>query len=418
MKLSRFGRRFSDQAGIVRLMDDLGEALSGDGDMLMLGGGNPGHIPQMQALFRERMQKILDDGDAFERLVGNYGPPQGAADFARALASLLHRTFGWDVGPANIAITNGSQSATFMLFNLLAGEGPRGDPRRVLLPVIPEYIGYGDQGLGDGLFTASRPGIELLDDDQFKYRVDFDRLRIGNDTAAVCASRPTNPTGNVLTDDEVARLLALCGEHDIPLILDCAYGAPFPGIVFEDATPVWNEQVIVCLSLSKLGLPGVRTGIVVAHEDVVRALTGVNAILNLTTGGFGPALALDLVESGEILRVSEQVVRPFYRDRARESVALLRRELAGYDFHVHKPEGAIFLWLWFRGLPVSSQELYLRLRARGVLVLSGHNFFPGLEEPWDHTGECIRVTVSQDRDDVRRGLGIICEEVRRAYDAG
>jgi valine--pyruvate aminotransferase len=82
---------------------------------------------------------------------------------------------------------------------------------------------------------------------------------------------------------------------------------------------------------------------------------------------------------------------------------------------VHKPEGALFLWLWFPDLPISSKELYQRLKHRDVLVLSGHNFFPGLEEEWQHQHECLRVTYTQDAEVVRRGLQAIAEEVSRAY---
>lgn len=75
----------------------------------------------------------------------------------------------------------------------------------------------------------------------------------------------------------------------------------------------------------------------------------------------------------------------------------------------------MFLWLWFEGLPVTSLELYRRLKDHGVLVVSGHYFFPGLGETWVHKDECIRVTYSQDDDDVRRGLEIIAEVVRQIY---
>ena len=85
---------------------------------------------------------------------------------------------------------------------------------------------------------------------------------------------------------------------------------------------------------------------------------------------------------------------------------------------MHRAEGALFLWLWFPGLPVGSDELYRRLKARDVLVLSGHNFFPGLEEEWQHRSECLRVTFSQDSASVRKGISIIAEEVRRAFAEG
>jgi valine--pyruvate aminotransferase len=414
---SRFARRFGPGAGIAQLMDDLGQALSVNENMLMLGGGNPGQIPAMQAVFRDEMNRIMASNDAFERLIGNYGPPRGDARFIEALAGLLRGRFGWDLGPEHIALTNGSQSASFMLFNMLAGERDQGPASHILFPLVPEYIGYADQGLDPGLFRSQRPLIERGAPHRFKYRVDFDRLHLDERTAALCASRPTNPTGNVLTDEEVERLRSLARAHAVPLILDNAYGTPFPGIVFRPATPVWDESMIVCMSLSKLGLPGVRTGMVVAHPDVIDGLAAANAIINLTTGCFGPALTEELVRSRRILALSEQVIRPFYQRKAEAAVALLEEELAGYPWHCHEAEGAIFLWLWLEDLPVSARELYQRLKARDVLVIPGEHFFPGLPGPWKHTGESIRVTYSQDDAVVQEGLRRIAAEVRTLYDA-
>ncbi len=418
MKFSSFGNNFSNKAGIVQLMDDLGHALSANTSMLMLGGGNPGQIPEVQARFRQRMVDILDAGDQFERLIGNYDPPQGETRFREALAALLRREFGWPLSADNIAVTNGSQSASFMLFNMLAGRDDSGAPRRILLPLTPEYIGYADQGVMADMFTANRPTIEHLADHLFKYHVDFDKLTVGDDISAICVSRPTNPTGNVLTDDEVAKLMGLARRHEVPLVLDNAYGTPFPHIIFSDATPVWDDNVILCMSLSKLGLPGARTGIVIANEQIIRGLASVNAIVNLTTGGFGAALTVDMIESGEIISISNDIIRPFYQDKADQAVDLIRRQFAGCEFAVHKPEGAIFLWLWFPGLPISSAQLYQRLKSRGVLVIPGHYFFPGLSEDWEHKHECIRLTYSQPADVVERGIAIIADVVKRAYDGG
>ena len=92
--------------------------------------------------------------------------------------------------------------------------------------MTPEYIGYADVGLMDDLFVANRPEIDVLDDSTFKYRVNFHDLKVTEDIGAMCISRPTNPTGNVLTDEEVRHLHAIAIERDIPLIIDNAYGAP------------------------------------------------------------------------------------------------------------------------------------------------------------------------------------------------
>ena len=93
-----------------------------------------------------------------------------------------------------------------------------------------------------------------------------------------------------------------------------------------------------------------------------------------------------------------------------------RERLGDLPYHIHKPEGAIFLWLWLEGLPITSQELYQRLKQRGVLIVPGHNFFVGIDEHWPHRSECIRVSYARDEDTVKRGVAIIAEEIARAYE--
>ena len=417
MDFSDFGKRFAGQIGIGELMDDLGDALVSDPAPLMLGGGNPAHVPEVQALFRSRMKDILSSAGEFERVIGNYDTPQGAKAFVRALADLFRDEFGWDIGPANIALTNGSQNAFFSLFNLFAGKFDGGHSKQILLPLAPEYIGYSEVGLEPNFFQANRPEIELLDDRLFKYRVDFDRLKMDESIGAICFSRPTNPTGNVVTDDEVSRLRELANLQGIPLIIDNAYGTPFPNIIYTDAQPVWDENIVLCLSLSKFGLPSLRTGIVIAREEVIRIVSRMTSVFSLAPGSLGPALALDLVNSGEITRVSNEVVKPFYEEKAKRAVAQLRQEIGDHiPMRIHKPEGALFLWLWFEGLPISSQELYQRLKKKGVLVVSGDYFFPGMEEDnWVHKNECIRVTYAQDDVVVTRGIQLLSEEIKEAF---
>ena len=417
MEFSDFGKRFAGEIGIGELMDDLGDALVSDPAPLMLGGGNPAHVPQVQTLFRSRMEANLSCAGEFERVIGNYDTPQGAKAFVGALADLFRAEFGWKIGPENIALTNGSQNAFFSLFNLFAGKFDGTQLKQVLLPLAPEYIGYSEVGLELDFFRANRPEIELLDDRLFKYRVDFDRLKMDNSIGAVCFSRPTNPTGNVVTDEEVSRLRQLANSQGVPLIIDNAYGTPFPNIIFSEAHPVWDENIVLCLSLSKFGLPTLRTGIVIAKEETIRVVSRMTSVLSLAPGSLGPALALDLVKSGEITRVSNDVVKPFYQQKSARAVAQLRREIRDeIPMRIHKPEGALFLWLWFDGLPISSLELYQRLKQKGVLVVSGHYFFPGMEQDdWAHKEQCIRVTYAQDDQVVEKGISIIAEEIREIF---
>ena len=171
LKLSRFGTRFTRSTGALELMDDLGNALGGDSAELMLGGGNPAKIPEIQTRFRARLEEVARTPREFERMLADYAHPKGELSVRRSLARLLAREYSWPLTADNIALTAGSQAAFFLLFNLLAGEQPDGSQRRILLPVTPEYVGYADVGLSEGLFRALRPAIEELEAPFFKYHL-------------------------------------------------------------------------------------------------------------------------------------------------------------------------------------------------------------------------------------------------------
>jgi valine--pyruvate aminotransferase len=420
MKLAatKFGARMLRPTGALALMTDLGEAarVAAGRTVHMLGGGNPARIPAVEAVYRRRLREITDDDEQLGRFASSYSDPAGDHAFRVALAEALARRYGWPLTERNVALTSGSQTAFTVLFNLFAGECTDGPRKRILLPVAPEYIGYADVGLSDGMLVAQRAAIEELPDGLFKYRVRFEGLQTIADVGAICVSRPTNPSGNVLTLDELRRLDALAHARGVPLIIDAAYGEPFPGIQFMEPGLLWNENTVLCLSLSKLGLPATRTGIVVACEEVIEALTAFNATVSLAPGATGAVIVEPLLRSGELEALCAETIRPYYAARSSAAVEQLRAACRDLPLRIHRPEGAFFLWLWFPGLPITSQELYRRLKARGVYVLSGHHFFPGLADDWRHRDECIRINASQAPESVAAGVLAIAEEVRRAME--
>jgi len=418
MQLSKFGKKITNYSGILELMDDLGRAMSGKEKKYMLGGGNPAHVPEMQKLFRKRMNEILNNKREFENIISNYDTPQGNLDFIEEFASFLKGQFGWNVTSKNIAIANGSQSAFFMLFNLLAGDMPDGKKKKILLPIVPEYIGYADQGISEDFFVSCKPKFEIIDKHAFKYHIDFNNLKITEDIAAICVSRPTNPTGNVVTDEEVDKLTDLAKKRGIPLIIDNAYGAPFPNVIFTDASLKWNENIILSFSLSKLGLPTSRTGIIVAKEEIATALSRANAIISLANGSLGQALIMPLLKDGKLIKISKNYIQPFYAQRSKQARKWIYKYFDdSLPYYIHINEGSFFLWLWFKDLPIISHVLYERLKKRDVLIVPGEYFFPGVrDKEWKHMGECIRINFgAAPVEDVEYGIKIIADEVRKAY---
>ena len=414
MKFTDFGERFRSPTGIGVLMEDLAKLKDSERSYLMLGGGNPGRVPEAVSLYRSALADIAADSDTFFDNVGSYADPGGSAKLISALVNLFNTTYNWNIKEENIVLTNGSQNAFFLLFNLLAGTS-EGKQRKILLPMTPEYIGYEDVSIGEKFFVSQKPLIDVTAERRFKYRVDLDSLQIKDDIGALCVSRPTNPTGNVVTDNELAQLDHLAQAAGIPLIIDNAYGEPFPNIIHKDVTLHWHENIILSMSLSKLGLPAVRTGIIVAAPEIVQAMTRMNAVINLTPGSLGPAIIAPLFDSGHITDLSKNHIQPFYRQKSELALSCFDKVFQDVPAFAHVAEGAIFLWAWFKDLPITAEELYQRLVERGVIVVPGHYFFPGIDNDWRHSHECIRICYAMEDHVVESGIEIIADEVKKAY---
>jgi valine--pyruvate aminotransferase len=415
MNYSHFGRKFTQPNGITQLMEDLGKAKSSNNpDIVMLGGGNPASVPHVNTVFINELNSLVKN-NKITQIMGLYDGPTGNDEFRTALANQLNREFAWGVTEQNIALGNGSQANFFVLFNMLAGKMSDGSTKRILFPLAPEYVGYADQGLSDDMFVAIKPDIEILNtpngSKQFKYVIDFDAVErvLAEDISisALCVSRPTNPTGNVITDEEVRHLDALAHKYNIPFIIDNAYGDPFPGCIYTDANLTWNSNIILCMSLSKLGLPGLRTGIVVANNTVIKAIGRVNGAMVLAPNSFGPSLITRLINNDELLPLCKNSILPFYKNKAQVAINLFDEIFADLPVYLHKVEGAFFMWLWFKKSKITSEQLYQKLKKQDVYIIPGHNFFIGIEDSWEHKHQCVRINYATDETTLKKGLEAI-----------
>ena len=73
------------------------------------------------------------------------------------------------------------------------------------------------------------------------------------------------------------------------------------------------------------------------------------------------------------------------------------------------------MWLWVEGMPITSKELYQRLKTRHVLVIPGEDFFIEIDSSWRHRQECLRLNYAQPADKIERGFALIAEEIRRSF---
>jgi 16S rRNA processing protein RimM len=220
----------------------------------------------------------------------------------------------------------------------------------------------------------------------------------------------------VLTNDEVHRIADLAAPHNVPVFVDSAYAPPYPALNFTEMTPIFRDNMVHCLSLSKAGLPGERIGIALGDESIIQILQSFQTNLCIHSSRYGQAIAARAIASGALAHLSETVIRPYYRNK----FAVLADSLDQYmpadvPWYLHRGEGAIFAWLWFDQLPVTDRELYQQLKQYGVIVVPGDPFFPGLRDDWSHTRQCIRISLTAADREIDQAIQHLATVVTALY---
>jgi valine--pyruvate aminotransferase len=396
-QLSTIGQQMSHLTGVRAIMKDIIETLqSGNGrEFIDLSAGNPVILPEIEQMWRDCTQDLLASSD-YGEVVCRYGSSQGYQPLIEAIANDFNQRYGANLTPRNILITPGSQSIYFFAANAFGGYTPGGNLKKVVLPLCPDYTGYGGVSLVPEAVVSYKPSLDIDEENhRFKYRPDFSQLEINQDTGCVIFSRPCNPTGNVLSDEEVGKIASLAAGYDAPVFIDSAYAPPFPALNFTPMTPQLGDNVVHCLSLSKAGLPGERVGVAIAREEIINVLQSFQTNACIHSSRYGQAIAARAIASGQLAHLSESVIRPHYQRKYAVLAEALQQEMPkSLSWFLHAGEGSIFAWIWFRDLPTSDRHLYNELKQAGVIVVPGEPFFPGLREDWPHKHQCLRISLT------------------------
>jgi len=272
--LSQFGSQMSQLTGVRAIMKDIIETLrnNADREFINLSAGNPVILPEVEQLWRDCTQELLDS-DQYGEVVCRYGSSQGYAPLIEAVMQDFNARYGLELSDRNILITGGSQALYLYAANAFGGYSTSGELRQVVLPLSPDYTGYGGVSLTPEALLAYKPTLEMdQDNHRFKYRPNLEQLQISQQTGCVIFSRPCNPSGNVISDHEVREIANLAANYNVPVLIDSAYAPPFPALNFTEMTPQFGDNIIHCLSLSKAGLPGERIGIAIGNPQLIRIL--------------------------------------------------------------------------------------------------------------------------------------------------
>ncbi len=318
----------------------------------------------------------------------HYTPAGGIAQVREAVAAFVARRLGIEVGPAEVVLVPGSKNV--LLFLLLACVEP-GD--EVIYP-DPGYPVYAS--LVDFLHAVGVP-IPLREERDF--RMDLEELAalVTPRTRLLILNSPQNPTGGVLTREDVEFVARLAVEHDLLVLSDeiysrILYGGEHVSVLSQ---PGMRERAILLDGLSKAyAMCGWRLGYGVAPPEIAAAMEKLMINSSSCAAAFTQMAAIEALESPESEAALQRMVARF-RSRRDLLVEGLNR-MPGVRCRV--PQGAFYAFPNVEATGIEERRLAEELLERaGVAVLAGTAFGPG-------GAGFLRLAYTQAEEDLRLGL--------------
>jgi aspartate/methionine/tyrosine aminotransferase len=293
----------------------------------------------------------------------HYTPAAGIPALREAIADYIRRTRGIPVGPENVVVVPGGKPIMFFAILALVEEGDEVIYPNPGFPIYESMI----------RFVGARP-VPLRLRMENEFRVDVEELArlITPRTRMLILNSPANPTGGVLTREDLEAIAELCLKHDLVVLSDEIYSrilyegehisiASFPGML---------ERTIILDGFSKTyAMTGWRLGYGVMPEPLAEAVTRLMINSNSCTAAFTQIAGIAAL-TGPQDEVDRMVAA--FRERREVMVEGLNR-LPG--FRCLKPKGAFYAFPNIEGTGMSSRELaHYLLEEAGVAVLSGTAF--------------------------------------------
>ncbi|HLS63273.1 MAG TPA: aminotransferase class I/II-fold pyridoxal phosphate-dependent enzyme [Ruania sp.] len=278
-------------------------------------------------------QQAIADG------VNQYPPGQGSTDLRRAIAAHQQRHYHLDVDPdTEVLVTTGATEAIAAAVLALAGPGDE------VLTLEPFYDSYAAVIALSGA-THTTAGLHPTPEG---FRLDVGALQEAatERTRVILLNSPHNPTGAVLSPDELAAVAEVAAERDAVVVTDEVYEhLTYDGVAHVPIAtlPGMAARTLTVSSAGKsFAVTGWKIGWVTGPAELVTAVRSVKQFLTYTTGApFQPAIAVGLD-----LETSTGPDATWLRDQA-ASLAH-RRDLLTAGLHAAglttaTPQGAYFV---------------------------------------------------------------------------
>ena len=358
--------------------------------IISFAGGLPSPKTFPIAEFDAASHKVLSqDGQAALQ----YAASEGFPALREAVADMLP----WNVDPAQVLITTGSQQGLDLVAKILIDGGSK------ILVETPTYLGALQA------FTPMEPAVVSVASDDEGVVVD-DLVAKAKDARFIyLLPNFQNPTGRSMSETRRAAVSAAAAQAGLPIIEDNPYGE----LWFDEEPPLplsaRNPEGCIYLgSFSKVLAPGLRLGFLVAPKHIYPKLLQAKQAVDLHTPSFTQRMVAEVLK-GNFLDRHVPTIRALYKSQRDAMLVALEREMAGLDVQWNTPAGGMFLWA---RLPegMSAVDLLPQAVERGVAFVPGAAFYADHADA--RTLRLSFVTASVEQSNI--GVKALAEAIRSA----
>ncbi|MEM2117491.1 MAG: pyridoxal phosphate-dependent aminotransferase [Candidatus Bathyarchaeia archaeon] len=307
---------------------------------------------------KEAAIKALNDGYT------HYVPSAGIPELREAIAEHIAKTRNIEVSPDEVVVTPGAKP--IMFFAILACVNP-GEEVLYPNPGFPIY-----ESLINFVGAKAVP-IPLLEKNDFRIDHEYVKKKITKKTKMIILNSPENPTGGVLTKEDLKVIVDCVSDRDDVLVLSDEI---YDRIIYEGkhesiaSFPGMKEKTIILNGFSKIyAMTGWRLGYGVMRKDLAQKVAQLMTNSNSCTSAFIQMAGVAALKGPQ--KDSERMVEEF--KKRREVIVSGLNKIKGIT--CKKPRGAFYVFPNITGTGMDCRKLgdYLLYEA-GVAVLPGTSF--------------------------------------------
>ena len=359
-------------------------------DICNLSAGEPDFNAPKEVI--EATSKAIFDGFT------KYGPAAGDLDLRKAIAKKLQIQNNLDIEFENVMVTNGAKQAIYNLFQVLLNDGDE-----VIIPA-PYWLSYPQMvklAGGKPIFTNSSA------EDGFKINIKDLKSKISSKTKFIIINTPNNPTGRVMSKEELLQIAEIARENpSVNILSDEIYEQILKkDFIHYSLTSLANdlkERIFIINGFAKgWAMTGWRIGYLVGQKDVIKASSALQSQSTSNVCSFVQKGALEALKiNNEYFSMTNSTY-----DKKRTLLYEGLRNIKG--IYIHEPNGAFYAFPRLPDSSITSVDFCKKaLQDYGLVVVPGKAF---------GADECIRMSCAASEIKIKDGIERLEKAISEYY---